>query len=443
MKHPLRLFLTSLGCPKNRVDSEVMAGTLARAGWVLTREPETADLLLVNTCSFISDAKEESVDTILELARVKEAREGVKLVVTGCLVQQHQEELGEELPEVDLFLGAGQAGDILVHLERLMAGAGARMVARAGGDCYLPEGDTPRFLDSPGSAFLKLSDGCSRACAFCTIPAIKGPMRCRTSGSVLEEARNLVGQGVKELILIGQDISRYQGPEPLAQLLDRLAEVEGLEWIRLMYLYPDSLDQALLERLVKGGKVLPYVDMPIQHVDDRVLRLMRRATGEALVRGAVNSILTLMPDAALRTTVLVGFPGETEAAFENLLGFVREGHFHNLGVFGFSPEPGTPAATMADQVDPEVVEARRTRIMEAQAQVSRARNQALVGRRLPVLIEGSSPDHEWVLTGRIYTQAPEIDGLTYLELLDGQPGDLVEVQITEATDYDLVAGPVE
>ncbi len=437
-----RLFLLSLGCPKNRVDSEVMAGLLHAQGWEVVPEPEDADLLLLNTCSFIGDAKQESVDAVLELAAVKAERPGTRLVVAGCMVQQHGREMAQELPEVDLFIGAAQAGDLPVLLAGLDDGAAPRLVSREGGDCFLPEAGAPRFLpDAPHRAYIKISDGCSRTCAFCTIPSIKGPRRDRTPGAVLEEAARLAEAGVREVTLIGQDISRFQGREGLPGLLDGLESISLLRWVRLLYLYPDGLTDALLARLGAGGKVLPYVDVPVQHVDDGVLRAMRRATSEADVRAAVERARQRVPGAALRTTVITGFPGEDEAAFENLLGFVGEGHFRHLGVFAYAPEEGTPAATLPGQVPGDLAAARRDQILEVQRDVSRRWNEADVGRVVDVLVEGPSEEHDWVLTGRTAAQAPEIDGITYLELCDAAPGEILPCEVTDASDYDLVARP--
>ena len=438
-----RLFLLSLGCPKNRVDSEIMAGALRARGWEVVPEPDEADLLLVNTCSFIGEAKQESVDAVLELAEVKAARPGTRLVVAGCMVQQHGQELAQALSEVDLFIGAGQAGDLSGLLDRLGGGdLEERLVAREGGDCYLPEPGAPRFLaDAPHRAYVKISDGCSRTCAFCTIPSIKGPRRDRTEEGVIEEVTRLAAGGVREVTLIGQDISRFQGRGGLPRLLDRLEAIPDLRWVRLLYLYPDGLTEALLERLGAGGKVLPYVDVPVQHVDDGVLRAMRRATSEAAVRDAVSRARVRIPGAALRTTVITGFPGEDEAAFESLLAFVEEGWFRHLGVFAYSPEDGTPAAALPGQVPAALAEERQGRILEAQRGVSRRWNEADIGRIVDVLVEGPSEEHDWVLTGRTAAQAPEIDGITYLELCDAAAGEIVACEVTDATDYDLVAQP--
>lgn len=437
-----RLFLLSLGCPKNRVDSEVMAGALGLKGWEMVSEPSDADLLLVNTCSFIGDAKQESVNTIIELAEVKAGRPGTRLVVAGCMVQQHGREMASELPEVDLFVGGGQFADLPQILEDL-AGGGPQVVAREGGDCFLPEPGAPRLLpDTPHRAYVKISDGCSRTCAFCTIPAIKGPRRDRATDAVVEEVTRLAATGVREVTLIGQDISRFGGVNGLPGLLDRLETISDLAWVRLLYLYPDGLSEALLERLGAGGRVLPYVDVPVQHVDEGVLRAMRRATSESAVRDAVARARARVPGAALRTTVITGFPGEDEAAFGKLLAFVEEGWFRHLGAFAFSQEEGTPAASMPGQVPPALAAERRDLILETQRAVSRRWNEADVGRVMDVLVEGPSPEHDWVLTGRTAAQAPEIDGITYLELCDAAPGEIVACEIMDATDYDLVAKPV-
>ena len=439
-----RVFLLSLGCPKNRVDSEVMAGGLCAQGWEVVSAPEDADLLLVNTCSFIADAKQESVDAIIELAEVKAAAPGRRLVVAGCLVQQHGRDMAPDLPEVDLFIGAGQAGDLPQLLDGLASGRAPRLVAREGGDCFLPEAGAPRFLaDASHRAYVKISDGCSRSCAYCTIPAIKGPRRDRDPAEVVDEVSRLAADGVREVTLIGQDISRFQGRDGLVELLDGLDRVPGLAWVRLLYLFPDGLSDALLDRLGASGKLLPYVDVPVQHVDDCVLRAMRRATSEAAVRSAVARVRTAVPGAALRTTVITGFPGEDEAAFAKLLAFVEEGHFRHLGAFAYSLEEGTAAAGLGGQVPPAVAAARRDQILEAQRPVSRRWNEADVGRTVDVLVEGPSPEHDWVLTGRTAAQAPEIDGITYLELCDASPGAVVSCEVTDATDYDLVARPAD
>ncbi len=439
-----RVFLLSLGCPKNRVDSEVMAGSLRAQGWEVVPAPEDADLLLVNTCSFIADAKQESVDTIIELAEVKAAGPGQRLVVAGCLVQQHGRDMVSDLPEVDLFIGAGQAGELPELLDGLATGATPRLVVREGGDCFLPKADAPRFLaDASHRAYVKISDGCSRSCAYCTIPAIKGPRRDRDPAEVVDEVTRLAAGGVREVTLIGQDISRFQGREGLVKLLYRLENVPELAWVRLLYLYPDGLSEALLERLGAGGKLLPYVDVPVQHVDDGILRAMRRATSEAAVRSAVERVRAVVPEAALRTTVITGFPGEDEAAFAKLLAFVEEGHFRHLGAFAYSLEEGTVAAGLGGQVPAAVAAERRDQILKAQREVSRCWNEADVGRTMEVLIEGPSDEHDWVLTGRTSAQAPEIDGITYLELCDAPPGTVVPCEITEATDYDLVARPAD
>ena len=438
-----KLFLLSLGCPKNRVDSEVMAGALLQEGWEVVPEPDDADLLLLNTCSFIGDAKQESVDAVLELAEAKAARPGTRLVVAGCMVQQHGQDMAPELPEVDLFIGAAQAGDLPSLLAGLDDDGSPRVVSREGGDCFLPELGAPRYLpDSPHRAYVKISDGCSRTCAFCTIPSIKGPRRDRELESVVDEVTRLAASGVREVTLIGQDISRFQGRDGLPRLLDRLEDVPDLGWVRLLYLYPDGLTDALLGRLGAGGKVLPYVDVPIQHVDDRILKAMRRATTEAGVRDAVARAIARVPGAALRTTVITGFPGEDEAAFENLLGFVEEGHFRHLGAFAYSPEEGTPAADLPGQVPGAVAVARRDQILEAQQAVSRRRNEADIGRTVDVLVEGTSEEHDWVMTGRTGAQAPEIDGVTFLELCDAGAGEIISCEVTDASDYDLVAQPV-
>jgi ribosomal protein S12 methylthiotransferase len=429
-----------------------MAGILLRHGVQMEAEASKADILLVNTCSFILDAKEESVNTILELVRVKQrSRKPKVLVVSGCLVQQHGADLPAELPEVDLFLGSGKVQSIDPVLElaaaRLGQKAGAsqaagRLITNPGGDCWLPDAAVPRFLgDQPFRAYLKISDGCSRKCAFCAIPSIKGPLRNRSQESVLEEARSLGQAGVKELTLIAQDTSAFGGRGGLVRLLAGLEEVEGLQWLRLLYLYPDGVTQELVSFIQHSKKVLPYADMPVQHIDAGLLRRMRRAVSERRVREAVERLLQIK-GVAIRSSLIVGFPGETERAFRKLLAFVEEGPFHNLGVFVFSPEEGTEAAAMEQTVPRELAEERRDLLMEAQLKVSRRRNRALVGRKLAVLVEGPSAEHPWVQEGRCFAQAPDIDGVTFLELCEAPPGTILQCQITGSRDYDLRARPV-
>ncbi len=425
-------YFVSLGCPKNRVDTEMAVAGMMNAGYTPADRPEDADIIVVNTCSFVTAAKSESIETLLEMAGHKKGR-ATRLVAMGCLGQEAADELAESMPEVDLVLGTGAVD----RLPALLAEQARTFVADP---TYLPATSVPRVLtQSPAFAYLK--DGCSRKCAFCTIPSIKGPFASRPLQACLDEARQLADAGVRELVLVAQDLTQYGKPERrrLLPLLDGLEKVDGIEWVRLMYLYPEGITQPLLDRIAGGGKILPYLDMPLQHIDDRVLRTMRRGTSAASIRRILDRIRTAAPKVALRTTFIVGHPGEDAAAFDNLVRFVEEIRFDNLGVFAFSPEEGTVAATLPGQVPARTAERRRDRIMRLQQRISTRKNKARIGSRTKVLVEGPSPDHEWVLVGRTPGQAPEVDGIVYLDGYEGEAGDLVDVTITGASAYDLVA----
>jgi len=433
-------YFVSLGCPKNRVDSEVAVATLVAAGCRPVSAPEDADLIVVNTCSFVAEAAAESIDTLLEMAQFKERDREVRLVAMGCLSQQAAEELARAMPELDLLVGTGG----VARLPELLQG-GRRIVVE--GDKYVPAYAPERVLSQSRSfAYLKVADGCSRKCAFCTIPSIKGPFESRPVNALVEEAKALASMGIKELVLVAQDLTQFgkPGKRRLVALLDELEKVDGVEWIRLLYLYPDGIGPALLRRLSGGGKVVPYLDMPIQHIDDRVLRRMRRGTSEKSIRRTIERVRSACPDVALRTTLIVGHPGEDERAFSKLESFVGETGFDSLGVFRFSPEPGTHASGLPArlQVPEEESTSRRSRIMELQRSISRGKNDGLVGKRLTVLVDGPSTDHEWVLVGRTTAQAPEIDGVVFLDDYEGEPARFVVVEITGAADYDLVGKAV-
>lgn len=434
-------YFVSLGCPKNRVDTETAVADLMAAGLSPADDPADADVLVVNTCSFIEDAREESIDTLLELARFKEDNPRARLVAMGCLGQQSGGDLLKAMPEVDLVLGTGEVGSLVRALQS-ESGRGVHI----SGSTFLPDHRTGRVLtQSPAFAYLKIADGCSRKCSFCTIPVIKGPFRSRPAGVLVNEAARLAEGGVKELVLVAQDVTQYGYPQAgteLPGLLDRLERVHGIEWIRLMYLYPETLAEPIIERLGRG-KVAPYVDIPIQHIDDSVLRAMKRGTTEAGVRFLIESIRRDRPEVAIRTTLIVGFPGESDAAFEKLRGFVEEIAFDHLGVFTFSTEPGTEAAGLKNPV-PRPVRARRQKeLMDLQAGISTRKNAGFVGQVLPVLVEGYSEENLGVPYGRTRYSAPEVDGLVYLDEFEGEPGELVNVRITGSSVYDLVGVPEE
>ena len=431
-------YCVSLGCPKNRVDTEVAVGSLMAAGYAPVDRPEDADIIVVNTCSFVTAARSESVDTLLEMAEFKKGR-AQRLVAMGCLGQEAAAELAESMPELDHVLGTGSVDQLPALLQ-------GQNEVPAGSATFLPSYAVPRVLtQSPAFAYLKVGDGCSRTCAFCTIPMIKGPFASRPVRALLDEAEALVDQGVKELVLVAQDLTQYGRPgrRSLVQLLDGLEEVRGLEWIRLMYLYPEGLTRPLLTRLAADNKILPYLDMPVQHINDRVLRTMRRGTTSRSIRRIIDDVRKMVPDVALRTTLIVGHPGEDDAAFKDLLRFVEEGRFDHLGVFPYSPEEGTAAAALPDQIPAAVAQERAAAVMELQRTISAEKLKTLVNSHMRVLVQGPSEDHDWVMVGRTSRQAPEVDGLVYLDDYDGEEGQFIEVEVLDSTDYDLVARSLE
>ncbi len=433
-----RVYLHTLGCPKNRVDSELMLGTLAEAGYRLVQDPAKAEVVVVNTCGFIESAKEESVDAIVELAELKRSGRCRKLVVTGCLVQRHAKELARELPEVDHFLGTGAYPEIA----RVVSDAQAKRLVVPDPD-FVHSATSPRVNSLPShTAYLKIAEGCDNACAFCIIPKLRGPQRSRPIDDVVAEAAALAAQGTLELSLVAQDLTAWgqdlRGRPRLHGLLRALAKVDGIRWIRLHYAYPRDVPDALVEAIADEPKIVKYLDMPLQHSSDRLLRAMKRGRSSQFLRDLLAKLRARVPGIALRTSLIVGLPGETEEDFEDLLAFVEDQRFERLGVFEFSPEEGTPAATMRRQVPDAVRRARFERIMELQQGISRAHQKALVGRRLEVLVEGRAEETEHLLAGRHAQQAPEIDGITYVNDGVAYPGELVTVEVTDASDYDLV-----
>ena len=434
-----RVYMHTLGCPKNRVDSEVMLGTLVDQGFRFEPDPSKADVIVVNTCGFIGDAKEESIDAIVELSAFKESGRCKKLVVAGCLVQRDGEELARELPEVDHFLGTGAYGEIA----KVVRDAQAKRLVIPDPD-FVQTAESPRVNSMPShTAYLKVSEGCDRTCAFCIIPKLRGPQKSRPIGDLVEEAERLASQGTVELSLIAQDLTAYGEDLPgkkvrLHDLLPRLAAVSGIRWIRLHYAYPRTFPDALVEVVASEPKIVKYLDMPLQHASDKLLKAMRRGGNAASMRKLLAKLRKRDPGIALRTSLIVGLPGETDADFRELLAFVKEQAFERLGVFEFSPEEGTAAAVMAGQVPPAVKRARFDAIMRAQKAISRRQQKGLIGRRLEVLVEGRAEETEHLLAGRHAQQAPEIDGITYVNDGVAWPGEIVTLEVTDAMDYDLV-----
>jgi len=435
-----KVHLLSLGCPKNLADSELMLGALTRAGFEITTDPDDAQVLVVNTCAFIEAAKKESIDAILEATTIKKRAAGRRLVVAGCLSQRYAAELREELPEVDIFVGTGNFLE-LPELLRRTERPELRPIPYSGAAHILPSADAPRITTGDFfTSYLKISEGCNHKCAFCIIPKIRGPHESRLPAEVVAEARTLAAQGVRELNLIAQDLTAYgrdvNPPTSLAALLKMLAEVDGVRWIRLLYCYPNFVTDELLDTIASLDTVVKYIDMPLQHADDEMLRAMRRERSGAALRKILERIRRRVPGVALRTSFIVGFPGETDAAFARLLDFVREEQFDRVGVFTYSREENTAAYDMPGQVPERVKRARRAALMETQAEISLRKNRGLLGRELEVLVEGPLPGRATRLRGRTSGQAPEIDGMVILKG-EAQPGEFVRARIDRALSYDL------
>ena len=437
-----RVHLVSLGCPKNRVDSEVMVGKLQEGPFELVDEPELADVIVVNTCSFIQPATEESIETVLEMARFKEEGSCSKLVVTGCMVQRFGKSLEGELPEVDHFLGTGEYHRISDVLKSRDAMAPKSFVDVP---MYIHDEMAPRVNSWAGhSAYLKISEGCNHRCTFCIIPQLRGKLRSRTIESLVVEAAKLSAGGVRELNLVSQDSTAYgrdiYGKPKLAELLRALAKVEGIEWIRIHYAYPIGLPDDLLQTIAEEPKVLPYLDMPLQHASGPMLKAMKRGVTRAGQERILTRVREAIPDIAIRTTFIVGFPGETEDDFAVLEDFVREQKFSRVGVFTYFQEEGTPAAELPDQVPEEIRELRQARLMQVQAEISRAANEELVGQIVPVMLDGVSGESDLLLSGRLMTQAPEVDGQVFVTSIPAgaKAGDVLPCRIVQAADHDLV-----
>ncbi len=441
-----KVSMVSLGCPKNLVDAEVMLGVLSQQGYEITMDEKEADVIIVNTCSFIKEAREESVDAILDLADRKNDGNCKTLIVAGCLPQRYQEELAKELNEVDIFIGTGDYPRVAEILAEHNAQTG--QICYVGDPNYIYDENLPRLNSSPGwYAYLKIGEGCSNCCTYCVIPSLRGPYRSRPMDALVAEAQRLVKGGVRELILVSQDITRYgtdmDDSSSLAELIRRLAAIPDLKWIRLLYAYPDGITDELIDLLKNEPKLCKYLDIPIQHISDNVLKQMKRRAGEQQTRELIEKLRREVPGITLRTSLIVGFPGETVDDFLNLLQFVEKAQFDRLGVFCYSKEEGTPAAEMPDQVSERVKRERHRKLMKAQARVSFRRNRAMVGKTEQVIVEGYSEETELLLKGRTSRQAPDIDGQVYITSGHADIGDIVTCKITDSSDYDLVAEMVE
>jgi ribosomal protein S12 methylthiotransferase len=434
--------LVSLGCPKNLVDSEVMLGRLRAQGYAIAADAKAADVIVVNTCAFIDRAKQESIDTILEMAREKESGRAQRLVVTGCLSQRYDAELRREIPEIDATLGTGQVEDIVRAVSGEATVTDADQLPQ-----WVYDHTAPRTLSTPSyMAYVKISEGCDYTCSFCIIPTLRGKHRSRRLDDIVAEARSLAARGVKELVLVAQDSTRYGLDlgirDGLAHLLRALGTVDGVVWIRIMYAYPATMSDAILDAIASEDKVVKYIDIPLQHASESVLRRMKRPTGKGNLLGLVEKMRERVPGVAVRTSFIVGFPGETAADFQELLGFVEAGRFDNVGVFTFSDEEGTSSFDLDGRVPASVKEARRRKLMSLQKRIATRRNKARVGERGLVLVEGPHPDSDLLLKGRLASQAPEIDGavmITDSGDLSLSAGDFVACEITRAHAYDLEA----
>ena len=435
----MKICCVSLGCDKNLVDTERMLGALNREGYEFTDDEQAADIIIINTCCFINDAKEESVNTILEMAQLKQEGQVKALIVTGCMAQRYQEEIFKEIPEVDAILGTSALDEILNVIKEALAGKQAKEFRSLD---RLPCMKAPRVLTTGGHyAYLKIAEGCDKHCTYCIIPSLRGSYRSIPMEELIEEARSLGAEGVKELILVAQETTLYgvdlYGSKRLPALLKELFKVSVIQWIRLQYSYPEEITQELIDTIAKEEKICHYLDIPIQHASDSVLRRMGRKTTRKKLEELIGNLREQIPDIALRTTLISGFPGETKEDHETLKEFVDQMEFERLGVFAYSQEEDTPAAEFSDQVEEEVKAKRRDEIMELQQEIAFEKSQAMVGRKLDVMIEGEIVE-EHAYVGRTYMDAPGVDGLIFIntekELMSG---DFVRVSVTGAVEYDL------
>lgn len=439
-----KIFFISLGCPRNLVDTEVMLGILLKAGYEVAQNVKTADILVINTCGFLEASRQESRDTINDILaqRKKEA----KLIVTGCMVQTHHEEMQKQFPGIDYFLGSGDVEGILTAVQSANKG---KLVTTA--RSYLEVGEIPRQISTPKHfAYLKIAEGCRKRCAFCVIPTIKGPLKSKSKEQILKELHILLGQGVKEVIMIAQDLGDYgkdlgfRRSAGLLDLLNSILETDKDFWLRLLYLYPDEITEDLINLIKQEKRICPYLDMPIQHINDEILRAMRRTTSKKEIIETITKLRQQVPGVVIRTSLMVGFPGETEAQFEEVVQFIQEHPLDNIGIFKYSREPGSHSYDLPDQVSEEIKEQRYHRLMKIQRKIVKKRNSSMIGRELTVVVEGYHPESQLLMRGRYYGQCPEIDGMVIIN--DGRKvkafGQHYQVKITEVSDYDLIGSVV-
>jgi ribosomal protein S12 methylthiotransferase len=442
---PIRIAFVSLGCDKNLVDSEVMLGLLQKSGFALISDESQADVLVVNTCCFIQDAKEESIESILEMAQYKKTGNCKALIVTGCMAERYKDEILSEIPEVDGVVGTTGYESIVEVVEEILQGKKIQMFSDVNAKT---SENYQRVLSTAGYfAYLKIAEGCDNRCTYCIIPQLRGKYRSRSMESLISEAKTLASQGVKELILVAQDTTRYgidlYGEKKLPQLLKELCKIDDLKWIRLLYCYPEEITDELIDVIAEEEKVCSYLDMPIQHANTSILKRMgRRSTKEDLIH-LINKLRKRIPDICLRTTLIVGFPGETDEEYEDLVQFVKDMNFDRLGVFTYSKEEGTPAAKMRGQIPKKIKEFRKDKIMKLQQAICEEKSAQCVGRTLEVIIDGKLPE-ENVYCGRTYRDAPEIDGMVFVSAdEDLLSGDFIKASITSSNEYDLIGRIVD
>jgi ribosomal protein S12 methylthiotransferase len=449
----LKVGFVSLGCPKNLVDSEVMMGILARAGYELTPRASEADVLVVNTCGFIAPAQQESVNSILEMAEYKKFGRAQKLIVAGCLVERYRHDIQQQIPEVDAVIGTGEVEKILAACQgELTAGASSGVELPT----YLYHDLTPRLLSTPRhSAYIKINEGCDHPCTFCVIPQLRGKFRSRRFESVVREAENLAGSGVREICLVGQDTTYYGEDlglrDGLPTLLARLAQIEDLHWVRFLYCYPNRITPKLLDTIAEHPRLVKYLDVPLQHASRSVLARMKRGSNADAFLKMLEKVRRAIPGVSIRTSFIVGFPGETEKDFRELCGFVRQAEFDWMGVFSYSDEDKAASYSHENKVDPETIARRRDTLMSIQKKISAKKLRARVGRRLQAMIEGPSKDTDLIWEARLEGMAPDIDGKVYLTEFEGvsdaaalpAPGTLATIEVTESNDYDLIARAIE
>lgn len=445
--------LISLGCPKNQVDAEIMLGYLTKAGFTITNKENEAEIAIVNTCGFINDAKEESVERIIEAVRLKENGSCKTLIVAGCLSERYKEELIKELPEVDAFIGISEIEKIADVCRRLIDNVGTDPSV-----CPTNKGEyigSPLQVQEPSSrilinpqhyAYVKIAEGCNNRCSYCTIPSIRGSYKSREIESIINEVEQFVSNGVREINIVAQDTTDYgldiYKKRGLTELLKELVKINNHFWIRLLYTYPEHFNDELIDIIAGEDKICNYIDIPIQHIDDDILKSMKRSSTENQIKSLIEKLRRRIPDIVLRTSLIAGFPGETEAQFKKLYDFVKEAEFHRLGVFAYSKEEGTPASRYKNQITQKIKDRRRNEIMRLQSGISLNKNRELIGKTLKALINGLSNETELLIDGRYYGQAPEVDGVVYIN--DGmgldkiRAGDFVNVEITEAHEYDIV-----